>query len=698
MSIIKKSSIMKVFVLFIPFLFFSRPAFPAETLIIDDSIKIKPIGLHLEYLKDDSKALTINDIIDRSKSEKFEWKESKKKTLAFGYQNGAFWIRFTAKNITDHEIEWYLQQNEPKTDYIDLYMPGEKGKFKVIRAGDYLNFSERPIKYRNFVFPVKIKAKEAATYYMRFQTSSPVEIILKAMSPDSFHEMKDEELPFFWMIYGVLIVMVLYNFFVFVSVRDISYLYYIFYIIALILYSMGMYGFAFQHLWPRSPWWANYSILLFLGLFLCFVLLFGRHFMRTWEVTSHITDVIFFRILLPIEFFFSLFPMIIDNYKLGAIILMGVSGFIAIMGVAITLYSITFRKSTPKNIKRAANIFLLSFVFLIIGAIATILKGLGYLPINFFTTYSIFTGAAIQVVCLSFGLADRINVMKNELQGLNLHLEDKVRERTDELSTTMEDLQATNAQLIETRDELWGEMELAKKIQTVLLPEEPKIPGYEIAAHMEPADEVGGDYYDVINFDGKDWLIIGDVSGHGVPAGLVMMMVQTSIHSVLQKGQYLSPEQLLEMVNRVIHENIKKMSEDKYMTITVFACHDNGEFHFAGLHQDIMIYRAVSKDIELVETKGMWIGIMEDIKNMLPVDHLILNERDVMLLYTDGITESVNNNKEMFSDEKLIDVFRTLGDKSTEGIKQGILTSLNGYTCDDDVTFMVLKRNAEHRV
>ncbi|MCP3681444.1 MAG: SpoIIE family protein phosphatase, partial [bacterium] len=91
----------------------------------------------------------------------------------------------------------------------------------------------------------------------------------------------------------------------------------------------------------------------------------------------------------------------------------------------------------------------------------------------------------------------------------------------------------------------------------------------------------------------------------------------------------------MEMVNRVIYENIRKMGEDKYMTITVFACHDNGEFHFAGLHQDIMIYRAASKDIELIETNGMWIGIMEDIKNMLPVEHLTLNERDVMLLYTD---------------------------------------------------------------
>ncbi|MCP4135249.1 MAG: AAA family ATPase, partial [bacterium] len=93
-----------------------------------------------------------------------------------------------------------------------------------------------------------------------------------------------------------------------------------------------------------------------------------------------------------------------------------------------------------------------------------------------------------------------------------------------------------NARLLVHREngaKLEKEMEIAANIQTGLLPQNPFIKDYEISAYMNPADDVGGDYYDIINAEGRDWIVIGDVSGHGVPAGLIMMMVQTSIHTVL---------------------------------------------------------------------------------------------------------------------------------------------------------------------
>lgn len=131
------------------------------------------------------------------------------------------------------------------------------------------------------------------------------------------------------------------------------------------------------------------------------------------------------------------------------------------------------------------------------------------------------------------------------------NLETKVRDRTAELAET-------NRKLQKVMDALWGEMELAKRIQTILLPVNPHIPGYEIAASSEPANEVGGDYYDVISAAGYDWIVIGDVSGHGITSGLVMMMVQTAIHTVLLNNPGVSPSFLLTAVNRVIYENIKK--------------------------------------------------------------------------------------------------------------------------------------------
>jgi serine phosphatase RsbU (regulator of sigma subunit) len=262
-------------------------------------------------------------------------------------------------------------------------------------------------------------------------------------------------------------------------------------------------------------------------------------------------------------------------------------------------------------------------------------------------------------------------------------------------------LQQANTDLIQTRDKLWGEMELAKKIQTVLLPKRPTIPGYEISARMMPADEVGGDYYDIINVGNRDWVVIGDVSGHGIPSGLVMMMVQTSIQLVLNQFPDISPPGLLTNVNNVISDNIRKLGEKKYMTITVMACHSDGNFSFSGLHQDIMVYRYETNSIELVETQGMWLGIEENIRPMLEIDTVRLHSGDMMLLYTDGITEAWKKDKkgdldkrklELFGDERLQKIFKSCGKRTTDDVISNIVRELEGYHRGDDVTMVVLKR------
>jgi predicted ATPase/serine phosphatase RsbU (regulator of sigma subunit)/tRNA A-37 threonylcarbamoyl transferase component Bud32 len=267
------------------------------------------------------------------------------------------------------------------------------------------------------------------------------------------------------------------------------------------------------------------------------------------------------------------------------------------------------------------------------------------------------------------------------------NLEEKVKERTKELK--------------EAKDALWGELELAKKIQTVLLPKKPEIPGYEISAYMMPAREVGGDYYDFIRVGGKDWIIIGDVSGHGVTAGLIMMMAQTAIHSTLTQHPDILPSDLLSVINKTIVANVGKMEENKYMTLTALAVHEDGRFVYSGLHQDILVYRAKTGMAETVATNGSWIGIFEDIKDKLTDETLTLGTGDVMMLYTDGITEAWDKNvagahkhseETMFGQERLAGIIRDHGVKPPEKIQNAILKELDNYTTDDDITIVLIKR------
>ncbi|MCP4132041.1 MAG: AAA family ATPase [bacterium] len=261
-----------------------------------------------------------------------------------------------------------------------------------------------------------------------------------------------------------------------------------------------------------------------------------------------------------------------------------------------------------------------------------------------------------------------------------------------------------NARLVSHREnaaKLNKEMEIAANIQTGLLPKNPSLKDYEISAYMKPTDEVGGDYYDVITVEGRDWIVIGDVSGHGVPAGLVMMMVQTCIHNTLNMRPELPPSELLSIVNKTITKNIQLMGESKYMTITVFAAHENGEFTFAGLHEDLLIFRAQSNTVEQVETTGMWVGMFDEIQDRLTDERLTLNTGDILLVYTDGITEAWKKGtikdqrdpeKDMFGQDRLKNLFQTFGNKSLEQIKEGILTGLEEYLCHDDVTMVLVKR------
>ncbi|MCP4138215.1 MAG: SpoIIE family protein phosphatase [bacterium] len=274
-------------------------------------------------------------------------------------------------------------------------------------------------------------------------------------------------------------------------------------------------------------------------------------------------------------------------------------------------------------------------------------------------------------------LANQV-AMAMENASLYENLESMVQERTIELQ--------------KARDALWGEMQLAKKIQTVLLPSSPFVNGYEVFGYMDPADEVGGDYYDVINGESVDWVLIGDVSGHGIPAGLVMMMVQSSIQVLLRENPGIKPSVMLKTINRGIAYNVDKIDEDQYMTISALALYKDGNVFFSGLHQDLLVFRAKDSSVESIRTNGEWLGILDDLGREKVDFDFLMSPGDVLLLYTDGITEAMDKNNLMFGKDQLAAVLGKYGREPLPRIKQEIMDGLEEYTIMDDVTMVILRR------
>ena len=185
------------------------------------------------------------------------------------------------------------------------------------------------------------------------------------------------------------------------------------------------------------------------------------------------------------------------------------------------------------------------------------------------------------------------------------------------------------------------ELSIATRIQTSILPRDLRVQGLEIAAAMLPATEVGGDYYDVLPCQGGCWIGIGDVAGHGLRPGLVMMMLQSVVAALVRSNPDALPSDLLQVVNSVLYENVReRLGQDEHATLSLIRYREDGELRFAGAHEDMLIWRAATGRVEAVPTLGTWVGATKDIREATQDSVLQLRDGDVLLLYTDGVIEA----------------------------------------------------------
>lgn len=246
---------------------------------------------------------------------------------------------------------------------------------------------------------------------------------------------------------------------------------------------------------------------------------------------------------------------------------------------------------------------------------------------------------------------------------------------------------------------LQKEMEIAEQLQTSLLPPIPEHPDFEIAALMNPADEVGGDYYDiVIDKNNRTWFAIGDVSGHGLNSGLIMMMAQSSFVTTVNTAVSgpKSPGDTLMNVNELLYLNTKKrLGKKNFMTMTFFRYDGDGKFIHAGAHLDIVIYRDKTKKFDIIETKGIYLGLKSDISKITFESKFDLHENDILFLYSDGIIEVKNDKGKLLDMEGFIDIISNHITKDVHAIRDNIIHDTLAWCNnkrDDDMTLMVIKR------
>ncbi|WP_017304667.1 SpoIIE family protein phosphatase [Spirulina subsalsa] len=296
-------------------------------------------------------------------------------------------------------------------------------------------------------------------------------------------------------------------------------------------------------------------------------------------------------------------------------------------------------------------------------------------------------------------LAKAFNTMAGQLETAFNTLEKKVEERTADLVQANAEINLLNEKLKTENLRMVAELDLLQQMQKMILPrpEELNIDGLDIAGFMEPADEVGGDYYDVLEIDGVVTISMGDVTGHGLESGILMLMTQTAVRT-LKEIREQDHVRFLDILNRTLYKNLQRMQSDKNLTLVLLNYSDK-TVSISGQHEETLVIRN-GGEIERIDTTelGLPLGLDDDIADFIKHTVVELEPGDSIVLYTDGITEAKDINKKQYGLDQLCAIISQHWQASAHDIKEAVIEDVRRHIGKqqifDDITLLVLKQEA----
>ena len=415
----------------------------AGAVSFDEHTSRLPLGHSIDVFEDVRGTADIADITSAALADSF--RRHDRDVLNAGYSRSVFWIRLDLDyrpQESQDPAPWLLELAYPPLDRLDLYLPGADGKYQLAqRTGDTLPFASRPISLTNYLFDLKLAPGKPLRVYLRLESQGSIQAPLTLWSPKAYMENLPGNVYVLGIIYGVLLVMLVYNLFIFVSVRDTSYLYYILYIASFGLYQVSVNGAGIEYFWPDSPWWANAATPFLIGSASLFGCQFARSFLHTREHSPWVD-----RTLLALMAVGALVMLLAFSASYALSLRLATYLALAFVVVIFSAGILAWLRGM-----RVARYFIFAWTAFLLGGTINTLMVLGFLPNVFFTMYSGQIGSALEVGLLSLALADRINAMKEErtrilqessrkLEQLNLELANSNRLKDEFLATVTHEL------------------------------------------------------------------------------------------------------------------------------------------------------------------------------------------------------------------------------------------------------------------
>ena len=415
-----------------------------NVVVLKDDIQKYPLGLHLEIFEDQTRELTIEDVVDR------EFTPSNKKLPNLGVKTSAIWVRFRVKNQASLTQKWILTLNDARIGTVDFYSSeAEKKGFKIIKTGRFLPFNTREFNHRFFIFSLPFAEDNEKIIYLRLTSKAGLAIPLNIYSLETFLQEDQNNILFLGIGYGIILIMIGYNFFLFISLKDKSYLNFVLYITGYFWFKLCLEGIGHQLLWNNFP---NYYEIQVLGSLLCLLywVKFTQSFLKTKKYVPKI-DLFLFIVSLVLV----ITIIIATPTKWIGFMLNFHSIFIRVIVLITAL--IRWRQGY-----KPTKYFLLAMLVPALGDILIGFSILGLMPYNIHISKLWDLIYNLSVLLFSFALADRINLIKAQrekaqsealknaelnqklIQEQNIILEKKVTERTEQLSMAKEKAEVAN--------------------------------------------------------------------------------------------------------------------------------------------------------------------------------------------------------------------------------------------------------------
>jgi serine phosphatase RsbU (regulator of sigma subunit) len=638
-------------------LFVSIPCLYSQDVIYNVEKENVSLEADIFYYLDESTSLEFEDISKPSFFKKFT--KSTKQRFSFGQKSVAVWLKIEVENKDySHIKEWFLDLGYPSLDSVEFFFKNEKDVFEKRLTGDFVVFAQRPIFASSYTFPISFTNNSKQVFYLRAVSQTALVFPIKVSNRSQHIKNSQYHTMLFGIFYGTLLIMLVYNFVIYIASRDVSYLLYVIALIGHLCVMSVKNGHGYQYIYGTSPYLANYLLPIGVSIWLIGGILFTKSLIETKKYIPKLDKIL--SLLLVLAGIMLSFSFFVEFRTIGMI--MRVLSIFSIIMLVISGITVWVKGNT------SARFFVFAWTIYTIGIITYILNVSGTIPDTNITFYAVEVCSLLETALLSLALVDKFRIIREEKavaqdnairiqEEANKKLEQKVTERTAEINNQKEELSTIADDLSDKNKALSDSINYAKTIQQAILPSGRKIAeafNDEFILYL-PKDIVSGDFYWFAKVENKTFIVVADCTGHGVP-GAFMSIVGSSLLKQIIKEKYIyEPKEILERLNIGFIETLKQKQDKNRDGMDLCFClleeiETYTKLTYAGAKRPLFIYQ----NKEINEIKGTRKSIAGG-QNEKPFNQqeFLLHTGDAIYLSTDGYIDQGNEARQRFGTPKL---------------------------------------------